>query len=140
MIGQCLCGEVKFEISGNVPNFYHCHCLLCRKQSGTMSNAATFISENNFVWLGGEDKISKYKKETGFSSNFCSSCGSPVPNRLRDTDNIWVPAGLLEDVEDRSVVVELYTDSAVCWNSISTDGDKYGEMPDFDTLKKKLNK
>jgi hypothetical protein len=25
MHGECLCGEIKFEIEGELPNFYQCH-------------------------------------------------------------------------------------------------------------------
>ncbi|PRY63410.1 hypothetical protein B0H98_1085 [Vreelandella songnenensis] len=44
MTGECLCGEVKFEIDGKLPNLYQCHCSLCRKTTGSTANAATFVS------------------------------------------------------------------------------------------------
>ncbi|MGL1066984.1 GFA family protein, partial [Vibrio vulnificus] len=28
--GNCLCGEVSFELSGELPPIYQCHCSLCR--------------------------------------------------------------------------------------------------------------
>jgi len=48
MIGKCLCGEIQFEIKGELPHLYQCHCLLCRKQGGSSANAATFIHESKF--------------------------------------------------------------------------------------------
>ena len=92
MIGKCLCSAVQFKITGDVPNLYQCHCSLCRKQSGAASNAATLVHKDKFSWKSGEDKITRYKMEDGFTSYFCSICGSPVPNPLRDTDKIWSPA------------------------------------------------
>lgn len=134
MIGKCLCGEIQFKITGTVPNLYQCHCSLCRKQSGTSSNAATLIHENNFSWLTGEDKISKYEMENGFTSHFCSVCGSPVPNRLRQTDKIWIPAGSLPGEIDSQIVVHIYTKSKASWEKILNKGKQYDEMPDFETL------
>ncbi|WP_458358993.1 GFA family protein, partial [Vibrio parahaemolyticus] len=29
MKGNCLCGEVSFELSGELPPIYQCHCSLC---------------------------------------------------------------------------------------------------------------
>ena len=40
MKGACLCGKVRFEILGEVPNLYQCHCSECRKATGTSANAA----------------------------------------------------------------------------------------------------
>ncbi len=28
--GQCLCGQVVFEVTGEIPPLYQCHCSLCR--------------------------------------------------------------------------------------------------------------
>ena len=30
MQGKCLCGGVRFTLSGEIPNLYQCHCSLCR--------------------------------------------------------------------------------------------------------------
>src|SRR6202034_265236 len=33
--GSCLCGAVKYEVTGEPKRFYHCHCSRCRKVTGT---------------------------------------------------------------------------------------------------------
>ena len=134
MNGKCLCGAVEFKITGDLLNLYQCHCSLCRKQSGAASNAATLVHENNFSWLCGEDKITRYKMEDGFTSHFCSLCGSPVPNPLRDTDKVWIPAGSLPGDIESQIAVHIYTDSKASWEKILNDGRQYSEMPDFQTL------
>ncbi len=143
MIGKCLCGGVQFELRGEIPNLYQCHCTLCRKQGGTFSNAATIIHEDQFSWTLGNDLISYFKKDTGFSSNFCSNCGSPVPNRLRDTNLFWIPAGLLEDDIGLEIVAHIYTKSKACWDMIPTTGIQFDEMPSVekfhDVLKRKTD-
>ncbi|WP_438269521.1 GFA family protein [Neptunomonas phycophila] len=32
--GSCLCGNVSYEISGEVGDIVHCHCVTCRKAHG----------------------------------------------------------------------------------------------------------
>ncbi len=140
MIGKCLCGEVQFEIEGETPNLLQCHCSFCRKQSGSSANAATFVDENKFVWKSGLDKVSYFKKDTGFRSNFCSVCGSPVPNQLRDTDKYWIPAGLLEDEDGLEIVAHIYTQSKASWEEITASGKHFDEMPDIESLNKVLQR
>ncbi|AQU82643.1 MULTISPECIES: GFA family protein [unclassified Halomonas] len=115
MKGECLCGEVKFEIEGELPNFYQCHCSLCRKSTGSTANAATFVNEESFHWVSGQAKICSFQKPTGYRSDFCSVCGSPVPNSLRDTGLIWVPAGLLNGETASHIAVHLHVSSSATW-------------------------
>lgn len=46
--GECLCAEVKFEVDGELPDLYQCHCSLCRKATGSTANAATFVDSAEF--------------------------------------------------------------------------------------------
>lgn len=140
MIGKCLCGKVQFEINGETPHLYQCHCSLCRKQSGSSANAATFIFERNFTWTNGEEIITSFVKDTGFRTDFCSNCGSPVPNRLRNTDKYWVPAGLLEGEGGQEIVAHLHTKSKACWDQLPLSGEQYEDMPDIETLNKSLQR
>src|SRR5262245_19556634 len=115
MRGKCLCERIEFELLGATPKFYQCHCSLCRKQGGTSSNTATIVEARDFRWLSGQDGISSFVKPTGFRSDFCSRCGSPVPNPLRSTPYYWVPAGLLEGSEQLEIVAHLYVGSKASW-------------------------
>ena len=115
MNGECLCGQVSFRVTGALPDFYQCHCSLCRKVTGSSANAATFVHQKAFRWLSGEAHIRTYSKPTGYRSDFCGECGSPVPNPLRNTDLVWIPAGLLEDAGNARVRVHLHTGSIATW-------------------------
>ena len=94
--GACLCGAVSFELDGPLPKFYRCHCSLCRRQSGTAGNAATLVATERFRWRSGQTQVGSWTKASGFRSDFCRACGSPLPNPLRGQPYMWVPAGLLD--------------------------------------------
>lgn len=117
MTGECLCGQVKFEIEGELANFYQCHCSLCRKATGSASNTATFVKADSFRWIYGQSNISTFQKPTGYRNDFCSVCGSLVPNPLRDTDLVWVPAGLLNEGTASQISIHLHLSSAVSWEA-----------------------
>jgi len=131
MHGHCLCGQVEFEIVGERFKLYQCHCSLCRRQGGSLSNAATIVPSEKFRWLGGAEFISSWIKESGFRSDFCSICGSPVPNPLRNLPYVWVPAGLLESNGGLEIVAHLCVASKASWDSTILQGACYEELPNL---------
>jgi len=131
MRGSCLCGKIEFQIVGDLPKAYQCHCSLCRKQSGSASNSAIIVDAVKFQWLSGESQTSSYIKPTGFRSDFCSQCGSPVPNPLRGTLYYWVPAGLLDDTDGLEIGAHLFVASKASWDEIPSSAARYETMPEL---------
>lgn len=134
MNGQCLCGQVAFELRGEIPALYQCHCSLCRKVSGSSANAALVIDATQFSWIRGEDRIQRYQRADGWKSHFCRDCGSPVPNPTRDGRACWVPVGLLEDDPSLRLGAHLYLASKAHWDVVADHGEQFDEMPDSDAL------
>lgn len=141
MKGECLCGAVAFEVEDELPNLYQCHCSLCRKVTGSNANAATFVSLNKFRWVNGQENITSFQKPTGYRSDFCRICGSPVPNQLRSANLVWVPAGLLAGDFDSEIAVHLHAGSSASWERNSEDYINYEAGPDsIDTLNQALQR
>ncbi len=132
--GSCLCGRVRFEVAGPFPKLYQCHCSLCRKQGGSVSNTGLIVATDKFRWLAGEDAIGKWQRSTGFRSHFCQRCGSVVPNPLRDTGYIWVPAGALDDVGTLEIAAQLFLGSKLDCDQPRTDGLQYETAPSLEEL------
>lgn len=130
MKGECLCGTVSFEVVGELPNFYQCHCSMCRKVTGSNANTATFVSQDDFRWLSGQERITSFQKPTGYRSDFCGICGSPVPNLLRSTNLVWVPAGLLSGNTESEIAVHLHVDSSAVWERDGVGCIRYAAAPD----------
>jgi hypothetical protein len=140
MRGECLCGAVAFEIAGPVPKLYQCHCSLCRKQGGSTSNTATVVAASSFRWLSGQERIGSYVKPTGFRSDFCSICGSTLPNPLRDTGYYWVPSGALDASEKLEITVHLFVGSRAAWDTAPLVGTQYETMPEMDEFIRALHR
>lgn len=139
MRGKCLCEAVEFEILGEVPGLYQCHCSLCRKQGGSTSNTATIVANSKFRWLKGEENISTFALPTGFRSYFCATCGSTVPNPLRTTPYYWVPSGLFEGTEKLKIVTHLYVGSRAAWDTASLSGTQHETEPGMDAFIRELH-
>ena len=139
MKGECLCGTVKFEVEEEIRNLYQCHCSLCRKATGAAANAATFVQVSAFRWVSGESEIRSYKKPSGFRSDFCLVCGSPVPNSLSGSGMVWIPAGLLNELDTSRISVHLHTKSAAPWERESDECVRLDGGPDsLESLNKLL--
>ena len=132
MEGHCLCQGVAFELAATRLRLYQCHCSLCRRQSGALSNTASIVPRADFRWLRGEALRRSFQGDRGFRSDFCDCCGSPLPNPLRDLPFMWIPAGLLEDVPGLVLTDHLCLDSRAAWDPgllPGMPGHGYGGLP-----------
>ncbi len=129
--GQCLCGAVEFKVHTAPSKIYQCHCSLCRKQSGAGSNSAFIVRQSQLSWAPDIGPVSSYVKASGFRSDFCSRCGSPVPNVIQNSGYVWVPSGLLHNADKLEVVMHLFVGSKADWESLPHSGDRHETMPTF---------
>ena len=95
--GQCICGAVKFKISGEFESFFLCHCGRCRKDSGSAHSANLFSSTAKISWLSGVEHIKKFRLSgTHHQRCFCMDCGSALPFSQASDGVLVVPAGSLD--------------------------------------------
>ena len=93
--GSCLCGAVKYEVTGDPKGFYHCHCSRCRKSSGTGHASNLIMTDATIVFTHGETLLKQYKipEAERFARQFCTECGSPVARFVPELNGVVVPAG-----------------------------------------------
>ncbi|MBE70779.1 MAG: aldehyde-activating protein [Thalassospira sp.] len=95
--GGCLCGAVRYEITGDFDAFFLCHCKYCQKDTGSAHAANLFSGKATLFWIDGQDHIQSYTvPETRHQKAFCKNCGSAVPYTQMDGKLVVVPAGSLE--------------------------------------------
>jgi len=76
--GSCLCGGVKYQASGPVTALARCHCVQCRKASGSEFASNGSVLAAHFVLLSGQELLRRYQSSPGEFRVFCSNCGSPL--------------------------------------------------------------
>ncbi len=96
--GTCLCGSVKFEITPPFTAFRYCHCTRCQKASGSAHAANAFLLVTQFKWLAGDSLVKRFDLPGAkrFAVAFCTECGTRVPHKINTTENMLIPAGLLD--------------------------------------------
>ncbi|XLX41992.1 GFA family protein [Ectopseudomonas mendocina] len=95
----CLCGQVRFETSGQPYRVGVCHCMDCRKHHGALFHTSAILPQ---------DAV-KIEGETGqyAGRHFCPRCGSPV--FALSADEIEVNVGSLDEPNRFTPTYELWT-------------------------------
>ncbi len=125
--GSCLCGTIQFEIDGRMSEVGHCHCSVCRKASGTGSTTALLTATRSFRWVSGEDAIRSWKRESGWTHAFCTTCGSPAPHPHENGKIVHIPAGILDDDPGVAVHHHIFVGSKAAWEEIPKDAPHHDE-------------
>jgi hypothetical protein len=94
--GSCLCGGVKYEITGPLMRSGHCHCSNCRKAHGAARSRAR-VRVEDFKWVQGEELVKYFESSPGFHRGFCSVCGSPIVSSPDRTPELGIALGGLDD-------------------------------------------
>ncbi len=72
--GQCHCGKIRYQVSGEPQYVALCHCSDCRRSAGAPVVAWAAFSESNFKLLQGEPKT--INSSGSAMRSFCPDCGS----------------------------------------------------------------
>ncbi len=95
--GGCLCGKVTYEVENKFEHLFFCHCEQCRKITSSAHASNLFRNVETFRWLKGEDAVKIYNfPNRGFSTAFCTQCGSGLPFINSSGKKVIVPAGSLD--------------------------------------------
>lgn len=129
--GSCLCGKVKYEITGNLGIFQYCHCSRCRKFTGSAHAANLLVKPEQFKWLAGEESVGRFEHPDArhFATSFCTHCGSSLPWLGKTGKAVIVPAGTLDDDPKIKPFQNIYWASRAEWYVEASELVKYEELP-----------
>lgn len=73
--GECFCGAVQIEVSGEPEGMGYCHCRSCRSWSGGPVNAFTLWKPGNVRVRAGEQHVATFSKTPASQRKYCRVCG-----------------------------------------------------------------
>ncbi|ADU66714.1 glutathione-dependent formaldehyde-activating GFA [Desulfurispirillum indicum S5] len=127
--GGCLCGAIRFEVTGPFEGFFLCHCSRCRKDTGSSNAANLFSRASELRWLSGESQVTVYNlPETRHVRSFCAVCGSALPS-LQTNGTLLVPAGSLDTDVPLRPQGHIFMDSRANWDEKLETLPKFGSFP-----------
>lgn len=128
--GACLCGAVRFSVSGPLRPVIACHCGQCRKSSGNYVAATS--APRDAVVIEGE--VRWYRTSEVARRGFCPICGTPLfwdgPG-----SNLSVFAGALDQPTGLHLKGHIYCAEKGDWYDLSDELPKAdGADPELTTM------
>jgi hypothetical protein len=112
--GSCLCGAVRFDVTGSLPGPDACHCTQCRK-----SSSHCFVSTDvprSAVTIHGADKVTWFHSSPKVRRGFCSVCGASLFWDPIERDVIALAMGAFDGPTDTKLRIHVF---------VSEKGDYY---------------
>ncbi|KAF1815479.1 DUF636 domain protein, partial [Eremomyces bilateralis CBS 781.70] len=83
LTGSCACGTVKYEVTSPPLKHAICHCVQCRKATGSAFSTNTVVPRPAFQLIAGVPNTQTYtfiqaESSIPFTLRFCTTCGSTV--------------------------------------------------------------
>jgi hypothetical protein len=74
--GGCLCGSVRYEVSGELRQLCYCHCNSCRRAAGAPTVPwGTVASEE---WRLRRGQLTQFRSSPPVLRGFCAVCGTSL--------------------------------------------------------------
>jgi len=73
--GECFCGAVRIEVTGEPQAMGYCHCRSCRSWSGGPVNAFSLWKPESVTVTQGANQIGTFAKTPASERKWCMRCG-----------------------------------------------------------------
>jgi len=121
--GRCLCGAVRYEVSGPLRDVLICHCEECRRWHGHASAFTAARRED----LAVDDEhavrwIDSAASDAHARRGFCGECGSSLFWDAPGRDTISIAAGTLDGDPGLGVAGHVYVSQRAGYYELPDDG------------------
>jgi hypothetical protein len=125
---SCLCQGVRLRIRGKLGPAVICHCVQCRKASGSAFACNASVRSRYLEFESGRDLIREFESSPGKLRAFCSRCGSPIySRRVDDPEAFRLRLGLFDDDPGRRPLAHCFVAEKAPWYEIAD------ALPRFET-------
>lgn len=128
--GSCLCGGVRFAVSGPLRHVIACHCSQCRRWTGNFLTTTNCRSAD--LHLESDGTLSWYRSSDEAERGFCARCGSPLFWRRTTGAGEWISisAGSLDPPTGVRLAQHIFVADKSDFYDIADDVPQYAVKPD----------
>ncbi len=110
--GGCLCGGVRYQLTGPRRDVIVCHCENCRRTHGHVA-AYTSVDQGDLQMLSEQTLQWFHDQSPNTYRGFCNRCGASLFWDARDGKNkIAVAAGTLDNASSLKTIGHVYVSEA----------------------------
>ena len=118
--GGCLCGQVRYRVTGNLAEVLACHC---RRMSGHFYAATAAPHDALEITLS--DGLAWYQSSKASRRGFCRECGSSLFFDHGPEEPMGIAAGSFDGDPPLKLAAHIYTDEAGGYYAIGDDAAQY---------------
>jgi hypothetical protein len=123
--GGCMCGAVRYQLTGGATNLCYCHCTSCRRAAGAPAVPWGTFARSDFTVTRGS--ITEYRSSPQVARGFCSQCGTTLSYRhARRAAEIDITLGSLDDAGALAPQMHLWVSDKPPWVSIRDGLPQFG--------------
>jgi hypothetical protein len=125
--GGCLCGAVRYELTGPLRDVVVCHCSRCLRTHGHAA-AYSACARSQLVLV--RDDGLRWYEAGGRSRGFCGECGASLFWSAEGRDTISIAAGTLDQPTGLKTVAHIYTRDHADYYEIEGAAERFpGALP-----------
>ena len=128
--GSCLCGQLRYTVSGELAPVFNCHCQFCRRVHGAAFTTVGFVSAGRFSWHASSAKPSRYETRAGNHRYFCTHCSTPIYNHAPSIGLACIVVASLEEGVQPAPWAHVNTESKSLTFQISDGLPSFPSWPD----------
>ncbi len=118
--GGCLCGAVRYEVTGAPDWIAYCHCQSCRRQTGAAVAPFVGVKRDQIAYTG--EAPSSYASSPGVTRSFCPHCGTPIAYETeRRPDDVDLHLGTLDEPARFAPQFHVFTAEQLPWLHIDDE-------------------
>lgn len=129
--GGCLCGAVRYEVRAEPVMAGFCHCLSCRKLSGSGHAFHAMVPEDALK-VAGETRGFAWTADSGntVTTSFCQQCGSPLFGRSSGfPGTVTFRVASLDDPSAVAPQMTVFSKRLLGWDHLDSSLPAFPGMP-----------
>ena len=129
--GGCLCGGVRYQVSGAIGQVANCHCTMCQKVHGAAFGTYAELRRSDVKWTLGDALVKHYPSSDGVERLFCKRCGSTLQFLFDlEPEMVYVTLGTMDGDPGVRPEVHIFAGSRAPWYDITDDLPQFDEWTD----------
>lgn len=126
--GGCLCGAVRYEITGPLRNVVTCHCAMCRRLSGGPGGHTKAHKDHITITEG--RGLKWYRSSEFARRGFCGECGSSLFWQPDQQDSTGILAGSLDTPTGLKTIGHIFVGEKFDFYEITDDVPQFEASSD----------
>ena len=124
--GGCLCGAIRYRITGAPRARSLCHCRSCQRAAGAPSVAWVVMNHADFAFVAGRPVV--FRSSPGVLRTFCGTCGTSLTyQREAEPQTIDATTATLDSPNDFAPTREIWLTHKLNWERANDTMAHYAE-------------